>query len=73
MKRFYIIITCQILALLLFLSSHFLVAIYANYQENIFFGLLINALLIEICFFIAIGLQIVAILLSISLEVNNKK
>jgi len=72
MKRLYVIITCQILALLLFLSAHFLVAIYANYQENIFFGLLINALLIEICFFIAIGLQILSILLLISLELNKK-
>ena len=67
MKRFYIIITCQILALLLFLSSHFLLSIY--YYSKFYF----LYFLMDLTIFLAIGLQIIAILLFISLEVNNKK
>ena len=74
MKRFYIIITCQILTLLLFLSSHFLVALKSFIAEPNFFmtSMSIN-LLIDTSLFSAIGLQIMIILLLISLEVNNKK
>ena len=67
MKRFYIIITCQILALISFLSSHFLLSIY--YYSKYFFVYFF----MDLAIFLAIGLQIVAILLFISLEVNDKK
>ena len=67
MKRFYIIIICQILALISFLSSHFLLSIY--YYSKYFFVYFF----MDLAIFLAIGLQIVAILLFISLEVNDKK
>ena len=67
MKRFYIIITCQILALISFLSSHFLLSIY--YYSGYYFVYIF----MDLAIFIAIGLQITAILLFISLEVNDKK
>ena len=68
MKRFYIIITCQILALLLFLSNHFLISIFYSIvrSDSIYFWM-------DFTLFMTIGLQIMIILLLISLEVNNKK
>lgn len=72
MKRFYLIITCQILALILFLSTHFLITIFYLEDNNIYFlGFLINVLIFDLCLFIAIGFQITSILLLISLEVSN--
>ena len=73
MKRFYIIITCQILALILFLSAHFLYYIYSFVETEYLLGLSVNNLIVDICLFIAIGLQILSILLLISLEVSNGK
>ena len=63
MKRFYIIITCQILALLLFLSSHFLISIY--FYSKVYYVYFF----IDVVIFLAIGLQILSILLLISLKV----
>lgn len=74
MKKFYIIITCQILALILFLSAHFLITIFYLGDNKIYFlGFLVNVLILDVCLFIAIGVQITSILLLISLEVSNGK
>jgi len=65
MKRFYIIILCQILALILFLSAHYLVSIY-YYSKVYYVFFWLDVVLIS-----AIGLQITSILLLISLKVSD--
>ena len=61
MKRLYIIITCQILALILFLASHYMIQIY--FLSEVYYVLF----WCDVSLFFAIGLQILLILLLVSL------
>lgn len=73
MKRFYITIVCQILSLILFLSGHFIQTIYYLGDYHYLFGIMVGNLIVDICIFIAIGFQILSILLLISIEVSHGK
>ena len=62
MKRLYIAIVCQILAPLLFLTSHFLLTIYYCVEITYYYVMFYC----DLSLFIAIGLEIVSIILLIS-------
>ena len=67
MKRLYIVFLCQILALILFLSAHFLTSIY--YYSNAYYVFFY----MDLALFLAIGLQILSTLFIISLiEVKGR-
>lgn len=67
MKRFNIVIICQILALISFLSAHYILAIY-HINPSYFYWFFTDFYL-----FTAIILQLVSILLLISLEVSYQR
>jgi len=73
MKRLYFTIVCQILSLILFLSGHFILTIYYLGDYAYLFGIMVGSLIIDICIIIAIGFQILSILLLITIiEVKDR-
>lgn len=71
MKRFYLIIICQIIALLLFVGTHVTYVLFLFFDKIYIFGILVRNFLFALFFISTIIIQIVSILLLISLEVSN--
>lgn len=66
LKRFYVVIVCQILVLAMFLSAHFLMSIY--YYTGVGYVVVVC----NICFCGVIIFQIVSIVLFVSLYVEKE-
>lgn len=67
LKRFYVVIICQILALILFMVAHFLISIYYYSGQYDVYGY------IDLSFFGGIAFQIISIVLVISLYVDRER
>ena len=68
-----IIIVLQIICLLLMVTNHYLTASYLYFPECYFFGVLINALIIDAVLWLLIGLQLTIIVALIEDKEGEKK